>query len=66
VIVDSTPRAAMQSSSREEQSRRHQLAADFVESDLRAAGFEIVERNNKFVSQENGGSRWMIVARKTN
>lgn len=65
VVVDSLPLPKLESSSRAEQSQRHQLAADFAEAEFRDAGLEIVERRDKFVVNKTGppGGRWMIIAR---
>ena len=65
VVVDSLPRPGNASSPRADQSRRHELAADFAEAEFREAGLEIVERRDNFVVNQKGpsGGRWMIIAR---
>jgi ubiquinone/menaquinone biosynthesis C-methylase UbiE len=64
VVVDSLPLPGTASSSRADQSRRHNLAADFAEAEFREAGLEIIERRDKFVLNKNGApTRWMIIAR---
>jgi len=51
--------------SRDEQTAKHNLAADLGEQELRAAGFTIAERDNDFVKFTSvAGGFWMIVARK--
>lgn len=66
VIIEIRPLPAFEKGTRAEQSSHHQLAADFAEPELRDAGFEIVERRDKFVVSKTGprGGRWMIIARK--
>ncbi|HKW00029.1 MAG TPA: class I SAM-dependent methyltransferase [Vicinamibacterales bacterium] len=50
---------------REKQVANHDLAPDFGESELRAAGFTILQRDNEFVKFiGQPGGFWMIVARK--
>jgi len=51
-----------QGSSREEQARRHALDPAFVDAELRAAGFEIVERQDGFIVQPF--AQWLIVAKR--
>ena len=50
---------------REQQVAHHDIAADIVEGELRAAGFEVVERSDEFVKFTGaGGGFWLIVARR--
>lgn len=51
-----------QGPSREEQARRHALNPAFVDAELRAAGFEIVDRQDGFIIQPF--AQWLIVARR--
>jgi predicted methyltransferase len=47
---------------REEQVRRHGIDPEFVDAELRAAGFEIADRQDGFIVQPF--SQWLIVARR--
>jgi len=63
VIVDNV--AWDRSSSRSTQMQRHHMDIGLVESDLRAAGFEIIERIPEFIDVELSDRRrrqWMLVA----
>ena len=49
---------------RDEQVAKHDIEADIVDAELRAAGFEVVERDNHFVAfTDVAGGFWLIVAR---
>ena len=61
VMLDFIPADA--SASRDEQTRSHDIGIDIAERELRAVGFEIVERYEQFA--DNGRSdQWMLVARR--
>jgi predicted methyltransferase len=74
VLVEPIPRAA--DTTREAQARRHAIAIEFVEDDLKRAGFEILTRDTAFVTRpdhqpaaerEAGTFRptdWLLVARR--
>ncbi|HEX6051529.1 MAG TPA: methyltransferase domain-containing protein [Gemmatimonadaceae bacterium] len=47
---------------REEQVRRHGIDPTFVDAELRAAGFDIVDRQDRFIVEPF--SQWLIVARR--
>jgi ubiquinone/menaquinone biosynthesis C-methylase UbiE len=47
---------------RDEQASHHALESKFVEEELRAAGFEVVDRQDSFIVTPY--AQWMIVARK--
>lgn len=53
--------------SREQQTKEHEIAIELVEADLKAAGFEIVERLEEFTNANwrPGGSYWVIRARRS-
>lgn len=46
---------------REEQVKRHQIAPDLVEAELREAGFQIVQRTDAFVQNPEGGGLESLV-----
>lgn len=48
--------------SRERQERSHEVGPRFVEADLRAAGFEVIELRDPFTKRPSGDTEWMIVA----
>ena len=75
-IVEPAPMRATDTV-RADQAKRHTIAIEFVEADLRAAGFEIAARDVKFTTRpahkHDGGSgsaetltpvEWLLVARK--
>jgi predicted methyltransferase len=43
----------------------HEVAADEVERQLRASGFELVAREDAFIDDPSNGLWWLIVARST-
>ena len=47
---------------RDEQVRRHAIDPSFVDAELRAAGFEIADRQDRFIVQPF--PQWLIVARR--
>ena len=50
---------------RDQQVAIHNIAPDIVERELRAAGFEVLARDDKFVDFQGGaGKLWLIVARR--
>ena len=50
---------------RDKQVAQHDIEADIVERELRAAGFDVVERDNEFVKFTGvAGGFWLIVARQ--
>ena len=51
-----------QAPTREEQVRRHGIHPEFVAAELRAAGFEIADRQDGFIVQPL--QQWLIVARR--
>ena len=64
VIVDNTP-LKTRSRPRAAQVKNHVIAPELVEPELRAAGFEIVERRDDFVDPPDAEEiKWMIVARR--
>lgn len=73
VLVEPIPRAA--DTTRAAQTRRHAIAIELVEADVRAAGFEIVKTDVAFVSRPGhmaaergataaGATDWLLVARR--
>jgi len=52
--------------SREQQVKEHEIAPDFVDSELREAGFEILDRQDPFMAfiRPPKGGFWLIRARK--
>ena len=61
VLVDNTSLAGHEST-REGQVRRHAIDPSFVAAELRAAGFEIANRQDGFIAQPF--AQWLIVARR--
>ena len=61
VLVDNTNLAG-HDSTREGQVRRHAIDPSFVDAELRAAGFEIADRQDGFIMQPF--PQWLIVARR--
>lgn len=62
VIVDNAPFRGWQDRSRSFQASHHAIDPAFVESELRAAGFEIAHRDDAFITRPV--EMWMIVARR--
>ena len=64
VIVDMTPHKTL-TRPRADQVKNHVIAADIVESEVRAAGFDIVTRDDHFIDNpDEESTRYMIVLRK--
>ena len=62
VIVDREPKPA---SSALAETAEHEISAERVENELRQANFEIVNRDDHFITRDSyGESWWLIVARK--
>lgn len=61
VLVDNTVPPG-HAPTREEQVRRHGIHPEFVAAELRAAGFEIADRQDGFIVQPL--QQWLIVARR--
>jgi predicted methyltransferase len=55
---------ARRGESRESQEKDHRIAPELVEADLRAAGFEIVLRNEEFIVRGDKTLDWCIAARR--
>jgi precorrin-6B methylase 2 len=63
VIVEPVAEERRQTS-REEQRARHEIASHYVAEDLRHAGFEILERRERFVEHLlDRDTEWLIVAK---
>ena len=65
VIVDNPPRDT--TASRDSQMRAHDIHIGLVEQDLRAAGYEVLERRPDFIDTGTGRGQhqqWMLVAVK--
>jgi SAM-dependent methyltransferase len=52
------------SAARDRQTASHRLGLSLVEQEIRAAGFEVVERDPRFTSSGRGSGQWMLVARR--
>jgi predicted methyltransferase len=75
VVIEPIPRTA--DTTRATQTKRHTIAIELVEEDLREAGFEVVKKDEAFVTrpehmgerQSPGGGRkatdWLIVAKRS-
>ncbi|HUB82241.1 MAG TPA: methyltransferase domain-containing protein [Bryobacteraceae bacterium] len=64
VIVDMTPHKTL-SRPRGDQTKNHVIAPDTVESEVRAAGFEVVSRDDRFIDRpDEESTRYMFVFRK--
>jgi predicted methyltransferase len=62
VVVDRQPKPASPATP---QASEHEISADVVESELRQANFDIVNRQDRFIQKDSyGESWWLIVARK--
>ena len=66
VIVDRGPQFASSDTrnTRESEKRHHELSSTFVEGDVRQSGFEIVRRDDAFISPPADEVWWLLVARK--
>lgn len=64
VVVDMAPHKTA-ARPRADQVKNHVIAAELVEGEMRAAGFEVVSRDDHFIDHpDEESTRWMIVARK--
>ena len=64
VVVDQMPQRTRQRP-RADQIKNHVMAPELAEAEFRAAGFEIVVRQDDFVDRpDEETSRWMIVCRR--
>lgn len=64
VVVEMMPRKT-RNRPRADQTKNHVLAPEVVESEFRAAGFEVVSRKDDFVDRpDEEEARWMIVCRR--
>jgi ubiquinone/menaquinone biosynthesis C-methylase UbiE len=61
VVLD---RSLTASDSGGEQEHRHELPPDLVDSQLRQKGFEILQRQDRFIARTGEDLWWLIVARK--
>jgi ubiquinone/menaquinone biosynthesis C-methylase UbiE len=61
VVLD---RSLAASNSGEEQEPHHELPPEVVDGQLRQKGFEILERQDRFISCPSGDRWWLIVAQK--
>ena len=62
VILDLVPPDS--SAARDRQTANHRLGMSVVEREIRAAGFEVVERDPRFTRSGRGSGQWMLVARR--
>lgn len=63
-VVISDPLPTQPASARAAQMREHELAPTFIVDDLRAAGFQIIERHDTFATSTRGTRFGVIVARR--
>ena len=61
VVLDLAP--SDDSASRDRQTGRHRIDIDLAEQEVRAAGFQVVDRHPRFTRTPNGRTQWMLVAR---
>ena len=62
VMLDRAP--SNPSLPRDRQTSNHDLSIDFAERELREAGFEILERHERFAERRRNDWQWMLVARR--
>ena len=62
VMIDLSPTDG--SASRDRQTDSHRISIDLVEQEVRAAGFEVLDRDPQFTSTSRGRGQWMLVARR--
>ena len=62
VLVDNNPFGAWKSETREFQVSHHAIDPSIVEREVRAAGFEVVRRDDAFITAPV--SQWIVVARR--
>ena len=64
VVVDMAPHKTL-TRPRADQTKNHVIAPDTVESEVRAAGFEVVSRDDRFLDHpDEESTRYMLVFRK--
>lgn len=62
VVIDRSPRLARGAMS---ETAEHEISSETVEGELRLANFEIIRKEDSFISSDSyGESWWLIVARK--
>jgi ubiquinone/menaquinone biosynthesis C-methylase UbiE len=61
-ILDHVPSDS--SESRDQQTRSHELSIDIVEQELSEAGFEILDRDERFTQSGRNHGQWLLVARR--
>lgn len=66
LVVSESIHDGNRNKSRQEQVKEHEIAPDLVDSELREAGFEIVDRQDPFITftRPPAGGFWLIRARK--
>ncbi|MPY86958.1 MAG: methyltransferase domain-containing protein [Luteitalea sp.] len=64
LVIEEHVADSRRAAAREEQVRSHEIAPALVERELRAAGFDQIERREPFTRNEEGDARWLIVARR--
>ena len=62
LILDLVPQDG--SALRDRQTDRHRIGIDMVETEVRAAGYEVLERDPEFTRTGRGRGQWMLVARR--
>jgi SAM-dependent methyltransferase len=62
VILDLVPPDS--SAARDRQTANHRLGMSVVDREIRAAGFEVIERDPRFTTSGRGSGQWMLVARR--
>jgi predicted methyltransferase len=62
VILDLVPSDS--SAARGRQTANHRLGISLVEREIRAAGFDVIERDPRFTRSGRGSGQWMLVARR--
>ena len=62
VILDLVPPDS--SASRDRQTANHRLGMSVVEREIRAAGFDVIERDPRFTRSGRGSGQWMLVAQR--
>lgn len=63
VVADRGPRSGS-SGVRDAEERRHELSPDLAESELRQSGFDLLEREDRFIDRPHDQPWWLMVARK--
>lgn len=62
VILDLVPPDS--SAARDRQTANHRLGISLVELEIRATGFEVIDRDPRFTTSGRGSGQWMLVARR--